>query len=292
MQVKRFSSNPIIYPHMDSRVGDNINGPSLIRVPTWIRNPLGRYYLYFGHHKGTYIRLAYADELAGPWSIYTPGVLDLRDSFAEGHIASPDVHMDADRRQIRMYYHGPTPEGQQSRVAISQDGLHFEARGEILGGPYFRVFKWRDYWYALAMPGIFYRSRDGLSDFEQGPNPFAPMLEPSGRMMRHSALRLKGNTLTVFYSVIGDAPEHIVSSIIELTDDWTEWKPSPPVSILLPEEEYEGAALPVERSRMGWAPEPINQLRDPCIFEEDGKTYLLYSVAGEQGIAIAEITEE
>jgi hypothetical protein len=33
------------------------------------------------------------------------------------------------------------------------------------------------------------------------------------------------------------------------------------------------------------------QLRDPAIFRESGRTYLLYSVAGERGIAIAEMTE-
>jgi hypothetical protein len=32
----------------------------------------------------------------------------------------------------------------------------------------------------------------------------------------------------------------------------------------------------------------VRQLRDPAIFEEDGRRYLLYSVAGEQGIAIGE----
>ena len=34
-----------------------------------------------------------------------------------------------------------------------------------------------------------------------------------------------------------------------------------------------------------------NALRDPAIFSEDDRTYLLYSVAGESGIAIAEISE-
>jgi len=33
----------------------------------------------------------------------------------------------------------------------------------------------------------------------------------------------------------------------------------------------------------------VNQLRDPAIFEEDDRVYLLYAVAGESGIAIAEI---
>jgi len=32
-----------------------------------------------------------------------------------------------------------------------------------------------------------------------------------------------------------------------------------------------------------------NQLRDPAIFEENGRVYLLYAVAGESGIAIAEV---
>jgi hypothetical protein len=33
----------------------------------------------------------------------------------------------------------------------------------------------------------------------------------------------------------------------------------------------------------------VNQLRDPAIFEEDGRVFLLYAVAGEAGIAIAEV---
>ena len=37
---------------MDARMGANINGPSLIRVPSWLSNAMGRYYLYFAHHKG------------------------------------------------------------------------------------------------------------------------------------------------------------------------------------------------------------------------------------------------
>ena len=43
--VKRFLNEPIIYPHMDDRMGDNINGPSLIRAPNWLKKPLGLYYL-------------------------------------------------------------------------------------------------------------------------------------------------------------------------------------------------------------------------------------------------------
>ena len=33
----------------------------------------------------------------------------------------------------------------------------------------------------------------------------------------------------------------------------------------------------------------MHELRDPAIFRDGAKTYLLYSVAGESGIAIAEL---
>ena len=58
----------------------NINGPALIRVPDWIKQPLGTYYLYFAHHKGSHIRLAYADALTGPWTVRPGGALSLADS--------------------------------------------------------------------------------------------------------------------------------------------------------------------------------------------------------------------
>ena len=51
--VTRLGDGPIITPEMDDRMGGNIQGPSLIKVPTWVDNPLGKYYLYFADHRGT-----------------------------------------------------------------------------------------------------------------------------------------------------------------------------------------------------------------------------------------------
>jgi hypothetical protein len=51
--VVRLADGPIIVPNMDAHMGSNIQGPSLIRVPDWIDNPLGKYYLYFADHRGT-----------------------------------------------------------------------------------------------------------------------------------------------------------------------------------------------------------------------------------------------
>lgn len=283
MNVRRLDCSPIITPNMDSQMGSNINGPSLIRVPDWLGNPLGRYYLYFAHHQGKYIRLAYADQLEGPWQTYEPGTLRLEETFCRGHIASPDVHVDHDNREIRMYFHGPVPEqGQCSGVALSKDGLHFRALSEILGSSYFRVIQWNGEHYALGMPGNFYRSRDGLTNFEHGLTLF-------DWRMRHTALKLDGDTLSIFYSNREDCPERILLSTIELTPDWTKWQTSEPVTVLEPEMEYEGVDLPLVPSVGGWAPQRVRQLRDPAIYREGGRTYLLYSIAGEAGIAIAEI---
>jgi len=287
MKPIRFKENPLIWPNMDPQMGTNINGPSLIKVPGWVTNPLGRYYLYFAHHQGDYIRLAYADRLEGPWKTHPPGTLQLAESYCPDHIASPDVHVDDKRKEIRMYYHGlDKPLSQSSRqitrVATSKDGLHFTCSPEILGVSYFRVFQWRGWYYALGMPGIFYRSVSGLSHFEQGPTLFTDD-------MRHSALKLEDDILFVFYSNVGDKPEHIVLSTIDLSPDWMTWQATAPISVLQPELDYEGAHLPLKTSIRGWAPEPVRQLRDPAIYQELGQTYLFYSVAGERGIAIAKV---
>ncbi|HCO10561.1 MAG TPA: hypothetical protein DIT42_05365, partial [Gammaproteobacteria bacterium] len=54
--VTRLVDGTIIGPETDPSIGNNIQGPSMIRVPDWVENPLGKYYLYFADHKGQYIR--------------------------------------------------------------------------------------------------------------------------------------------------------------------------------------------------------------------------------------------
>lgn len=298
IRVERLVDGPIIRPEMDGSMGSNIAGPSLIRVPDWIENPLGRYYLYFADHRGTYIRLAYANTLIGPWTTYEPGTLQLDQShfpttcppcsspaYPAGsyiHIASPDVHVRDAQREIVMYVHGRDVGRQVTRLAVSTDGLHFAGRPEVLGHPYFRAFRHEGFVYALAMPGVMYRSRDGMTGFEEGPRLFNPD-------MRHSALLKRGTGLVVFWTERGDAPERVLATTIDLTADWRSWTAAPPVEVLRPERPWEGADLPVEPSRSGSIDTPVNQLRDPAIFEEDGRVFLLYAAAGERGIGLAEV---
>lgn len=320
--VRRLVDRPIVAPGLDARMGANIEGPSLIAAPPWLPNRLGRYYLYFADHKGDYIRLAYADRLEGPWRIHSPGSLQfsqtklparlvgppeaearLRDiaqrrdpveyagvptpleDASLPHVASPDVHVDPVRRRIVMYYHGLAEFGvQRTRVAVSTDGVNFEALdGPTLGPAYMRVFDHGGWKYAMAMPGQFLRSRDGLTPFEPGPTLFASD-------QRHSALLARGDTLQVFWTRVGDAPERIYASTVDLRPDWREWKASEPIEVMRPERTWEGAGLPAKPSYRSAINREVNQLRDPAIFVENDRTYLLYTVKGERGIGIAELT--
>jgi hypothetical protein len=318
VRVERLLDWPIISADLHPSIGRNIQGPSLIRAPEWIEARLGDYYLYFADHKGRYIRLAYADNLLGPWQIYPPGSLQLEQScflteppkvtpdqlaqfdarlkqsgvaishdllseITTPHIASPDVHVDTPGRRIVMYFHGLDAVGTQvTRVATSCNGIDFKAQPEVLGRSYMRVFQHAGMTYALAMPGQFYRSKDRMHAFELGPILFNPN-------MRHSAVMKRSNELWVFWTQVGDTPERILLSRIDLTADWHDWTDSPPVEILRPERSWEGADAPLVPSVRSTAYGQVNQLRDPAIFEEDGRVFLLYAVAGESGIAIAEV---
>lgn len=332
--VVRFKENPIIRHEMlPGPAGTNICYPSLIRVPGWLPNPLGKYYLYFADHKGAYIRLAYANHVEGPWAIYEPGTLKLeqmvavaranaggKESEVEGkHIASPDVQVDDEKKEIRMYFHfSILPRdswGHRSGVAVSPDGISFRpVNPKPIGQPYIRVFRRDGFYYALDRLGGITRSRDGLTNFETGNSDFAAavgrkvrgtglpavgtrnaLLRARGEEdvlpgeMRHNAVKIDGDILTVFFSRAGDLPEHIMCAQARLTGDWKTWRLSPQVTVLLPEMDYEGGRMPLgapTNQDMQKMPRALfRELRDPCIFRDEGKTYLLYSVAGEGGIA-------
>ena len=303
---ERFLQNPIITPSMMGGAGDNINGPSLIKAPDWLKDKLGRYYLYFAHHEGEYIRLAYADDLHGPWKIYKPGVVQAKDTgWNPDHIASPDVLVDNERREIRLYFHTPvtpvpkssdpqyreklTGTRQDSFVAVSKDGLDFKIYSESLGPSYFRTWRWGGYYYALprlATPLL--RSKTGFAPFERASrSPFDN--DPAFKNIRHVAVLVEGSKLTVFFTRIGDAPERILVTEIEMTTDWESWHAAAPSDVLAPQTGYEGVALPVVPSQRGSSTEPENGLRDPAIYREGDHLYLLYTVEAERGIAIVEL---
>ncbi len=290
-------------------LGGNINGPALIRAPEWLDDPPARYLLYFAHHEGDSIRLACSDDLLGPWHIQQPPPLRLEDSLfatapprsqaldpkarafieagADGdypHIASPDIWVDHERRQIRLYYHGRLENGlQMTRVALSTDGRSFVAREPLITDSYLRLFRHDDWFYGLAMPAKLYRSRDGLADFETG-----PFLTDAP--IRHHALLYLANRWYVFWTRVGDTPERILVSKLITDGGWHHWRMGEPIEVHRAGKTWEGADLPPNASAYGAVHGRANQLRDPAIFVEDDKIYLLYALAGEQGIGIGRLT--
>ena len=285
---ERIASNPIIFPGMpglEGEAGANINGPSLIRLPDWIKNPLGRYYLYFAHHSGQYIRIAYADTPEGPWRVHSPGVLQLKETASLRHIASPDVHVDAGAQRLRMYFHGDTEAGQRTFLAFSDDGLTWEARPQIMAHFYLRAFTYQGAWYGIAKyenrGGILQRSPDGIEPFQEGPR----FLE----RIRHAAIWLDGNLLHLLFTQGKDCPESILYARMTLDGDWSRWPETltPARLELRPNTIYEGVDLPITPSQWGAVFGRAHQLRDPAVLVEGGRIYLVYAAAGESCLALA-----
>jgi len=329
IDTESISSKPLIETHIHAKLTSeaeeygysNINGPSLIKVPDWIDGRLGNYYLYFAHHKGKFIRMAYADNLTGPYTLYEPDIMhvddstmsvreepssswsdlrkytswsearaimqvgrDAKEAYEERiqaklsskpsttpHIASPEIVIDEKSKSIKMYFHGVV-EGniQMTKVAQSKDGLDFQPNEEILGLPYMRTFTHRGKFYGISN---FTPRRKWLYDTK----------------VRHCGLYKSKDVLYIFYSRVGDQPERILCSVMDISSDWNNWKASKPIEVIQPTSTWEGALEPLIPSVRGEAEVMVHQLRDPYIYTEGYSTYLLYTGGGEQNIGIKKI---
>jgi hypothetical protein len=324
VRVTRIPQNPLVTVDSSPTLGVNVNGPTVIRVPDWVEKPLGRYYMYFGNHRGDFIRLAYADAVTGPWKVYEPGVLHARDTAFyrpqpdpqpevmlpggySTHLASPEILIDNARRRIVMWSHGWYTNGERWPVGLaaarawsvqkgygqftqaseSSDGLHFTSRPALTKDSYLRVFPHGGAWYGIMRLGQMGRAKDPLDAFELGGNPFRD--SPYANRVRHVALVPRGSQLQVFFTVIGDAPERMMFTTIDLTKDWSEWRVAPAVEVMRPQTDYECANVPAAPSQVGDVLGRVQQMRDPHVFQDGGKTYLFYAICGEQGVAAAEI---
>ena len=138
---------------------------------------------------------------------------------------------------------------QLSGIANSTDGTNFAvSNDQALCLSYLRGFQWNKRWYGLTARALVYRSTK--SSWPNGKEPFEERAEPLGSW-RHCAVHLESDRLFVFYTRWGDAPERMVASYIDLKMDWNDWVLSPPVAVLRPEGEAEGAHLPTRPSKKG-----------------------------------------
>ena len=278
----------------------NIDGPSIIRVPDWLKNPLGRYYLYFADHKGIYIDLAYADNIQGPYKIahgIKPLSLHQAAHGCSSHIASPDVHVQ-DNEEIIMYYHCKqmfSQHFQPSFRAYSKDGLHFTTAHVSVGMYYFRRFKVNGTLYAFAKHGnedtTFLKWTHEKIDGEHLYEPIDTVLPQA----RHSAVYVFPDTqrAVIAYTIVGEAPESIYFSefFIQEKGNGVENEVfitfAEPCRVLWPELTWEGAQMPLVPSHYGGMIDFVNQVRDPYIFcdsdEQVGSVgYPVHEVAARQ----------
>lgn len=109
--------------------------------------------------------------------------------------------------------------------------------------------------------------------------------------MRHAGLLRIDETLHVFWSRVGDAPEAILVSEVDLSpEDWNEWRATAPRELMRSAQPWEGGTLEILPSLRGEIETPVHELRDPFVFAEEGQPlYLFYVGAGEQAIGLARL---
>ena len=81
-----------------------------------VKNPLGRYYLYYAPHKHFGIGMAYSDSIKGPWTEYQDNPV------LEGP-AAPDIRWIKEKGKFYMWGHRKNG---QTELWTSDDGLGFE----------------------------------------------------------------------------------------------------------------------------------------------------------------------
>jgi hypothetical protein len=122
---------PLHYPHDDAIFS------SVVDAAKHLRNPLGKYYLYFGPHDGPGgIFLAYTDSIDGPWAFFDadesdpdldPVIGRTWDAhYSVSHVASPHALWIPEEQRMFLWFHG---ENSETRYASTTDGIHFEYEG-------------------------------------------------------------------------------------------------------------------------------------------------------------------
>ena len=261
--------NEIIKKDMipDEIPSDNINGPVVFKRPIFYPNG-PKWIMYFAHHNGNGIRVAESDDLTKNWTVKNYTIIDINKIPGNGHIASPEVIIKENK--LELFYHCCYRGLQCTFKSITHNGIDWEYEKEIQGLFYFRVINEE---YAIAKynndGGIWYK-KENDKFIEKG------RLLPR---MRHCCYH--NNKL--YWSEIGDMPEVIYRGDLNICDFTIKNKEI----IIVPSEDYEITSK-LAPSTLGPAV-GVTEVRDPYVIKENEKTYIYYTVRGEEGIAIAEI---
>ncbi|WP_199043854.1 hypothetical protein [Glycomyces salinus] len=118
---------------LDYNPTDELIFPSIRLAAGRVRNPLGKWYMYYAPHDDPGgICLAYADSLEGPWHEFAHNPVisnDWRGHFSVPHVSSPHAVWNPRDRRMYLFFHG---NNRTTRVATSVDGRHFVYGGIVL----------------------------------------------------------------------------------------------------------------------------------------------------------------
>lgn len=151
--LKQKLDNKIVLKHKDLKYNpcNDIIFPSVIKVSEYIKNPLGKYYMYYAPHSNPGgICLAYSNDLNEQWIEYEKNPIitnKWKDMYEVEHVSSPHIIYIEEKKQFFLYFHG---DNEQTRYAFSSDGIDFNYGGIVLdteissefsGLSYARTFK-------------------------------------------------------------------------------------------------------------------------------------------------------
>lgn len=303
MKIKKIIKKKLIISHKQDLLKSwkNINGPVCFKIPSWVKNPIGKFYLIFADHKGEYLRLAYSNNINSKWKISKHKILQLTKSnkIIYDHIASPEIYLDTLNKEIILYFHSRSKRlgrEQVTFVATSKNGINYKLKHLNPIAPfYFRIFKHKNFYYGLTKGGDLFKSKCKFRKFKFQKNIFNKYEDKYHNKrgsIRHLCLLKREEYLEVFFTKIGDKPERIYRGILKLLYNQKNWKITNIEEILRPTKVYEGSKIKLEKSEPGPSKKIENAVRDPYILNDNNKTYLFYSIKGEKGIALAKINYE
>ncbi|WP_299492045.1 hypothetical protein [uncultured Shewanella sp.] len=296
----------------------NINGPSVIYWNDPNYETDANYIMFFSHHEGRSIRVATSAAPCGPWEIIkSPQKVNLTNNinyFNDGnntelnngikdnideHIASPDAHVKDN--QLYLYVHGKSGDSSSGQKTLlltgnSIDTLSVMEGTEDFSHPYLRYFEANNNSYAVS------KNNDGDWGllFNNDDDELSANFTKKARIiegMRHPAIYVDESEaedkILLFYSLIGDNPEHI--KFVEINtqgeNNPKNWLVSNEKTVLTPAFDWEGYGLNSGKSSGGVSYTDVEEVRDPAIFVDlNGDIYLYYTIRGEAGIAAAKLT--
>jgi len=265
----RLTQNPLITVHSSPSLGDNVNGPSIIRVPSWISAPARPLLHLLRPPQGpVHSPCLCRRESLGPWTIYEPGVVPVGDTAffrpqagsawrrcrsvlhargVTGDLRGPDAQTAgavdarmvdrgaaAGRRTLparRAWGAGRAATASSHSRAKSSDGLHFQVtRADHQGQLSPRVFRSTAISTAWPASASLLRSKDPLGRVRRRSE------SVRGRPVRRSRPPRRGRPAAAarcmsFSRASATRPRRVMLSTINLTGDWTTWKASAPVEV-------------------------------------------------------------